>query len=357
MSRHSREDLDARIRRAWPVDVTDVEASPHEADRLRALIDDRLATDAEPGAHEPPRDRHDVGAARRRIAAAIAGVVLVAGAVGVGTLVASRSQRPAAELAGDPTAEVQSAIATTRQAETELSVTHEMKLWSPVDGGPTELEALVEHSDPVVTTTTVVAADGDWSHELRQLVPGADDGVEVATAGMRYVDGHWYERPPTSRRWERIVADEGEGPTEPPVTLLDGPLAVELLERYDGGWVVRRDGPSGLTAYDAADADAAYELAVGISSRKIPGDDVNTTYGASITTATARLWIDDETGRIHRLHLDERTGVNASEGGSPYAEQQTVTFHYGDPSPIEVPDPVTDLPLEDWCARNVGSCR
>jgi hypothetical protein len=355
MSRHSREDLDARIRRAWPVDVTEVEASPHAADRLRALIDDRLVTDAEPGAHEPPRDRHDVSAARRRIAAAIAGVVLVAGAAGVGALVVNRSQQPAAELSGDPTARVRSAIATTRRAA-DLSVTYEYRLWALVDGGPTELEALVEQGDPVVTRTTVVAADGDWSHELEQLVPGADGGGEFATGGMRYVDGQWYERPPTSRRWERIVADEGEGPTEPPLALLDGPLAVELLERYEGGWVVRRDSPPGLTGYDAADADAAYALAVGISSRKIPGDDVNTTHGASITTATAQLWIDDETGRIHRLHLDERSGVNASEGGAPYAEQQTVTFHYGD-SPIEVPDPVTDLPLEDWCARNVGSCR
>jgi hypothetical protein len=285
-------------------------------------------------------------------------VVLVAGAAGVGVLVVQRSQQPAVELGGNPTATVRSAITTTRQALAELSVTHETNLWVPVDGGPTELDELLEDSDPIITTTTVVAANSDWSYETEQLTLGPDGGTVRATFGMRYVDGRRYERPATSGTWERLVAEDGERPTEHPAPLLDGRMVVDLLERYDGEWTVRRDAASGLTRYDATDPDEAYWLAVGIGSRSVPSENASAMpYGASRSTTTVQVWIDDETGRIRRLHIEQRMRPDTSEGGSPFVEQQAVTLHHGGASPVEVPDPVTDLPLEDWCARNVGSCR
>jgi hypothetical protein len=49
--------------------------------------------------------------------------------------------------------------------------------------------------------------------------------------------------------------------------------------------------------------------------------------------------------------------VDRSAAEPPFVTQEDVTIEYGAVSPVEVPEQVTDITLDEWCARNAGSCR
>jgi hypothetical protein len=360
MNQHAREELDSRIRRAWPIALDEISQPSSAAGRIRARIDERISTGIEPDPNSPSHHATTERATGRwrRPAVALVSLVLLAGILGVGSLVFDRMQNTTDHVdLTDATGHVDSAIAATRRALDVASVTHVSKAWVGTEGESVDARALVERSDPIFTTTRVMAADGDWSYEQEQATRGTDGAVELATFGMRSIDGEWYERGPTGPRWEHVVADDGQGPSEPPVPLLGGRLIVEVLERYEGTWTLSPDGSSGLTRYEAPDGAATSELRAGISSRQIPEERPSGGANRPGLASTVQVWIDNETGLIRRLFIETYLRVDPSAAEPPFVTQEDVTIEYGAVSPVEAPEQVTDITLDEWCARNTGSCR
>lgn len=390
MSRRTSEDLDVRIRRAWPIDY-DTTSSSSAAQRMRARVDERIAQGAEPDASGlgAPVRRSNTSRGRQRMAAVLVGVVLVSSALVVGGLVAGRygvqnqpgdvefadepvpgvADEPTARLPEDPDAHVRTAVAATRRIAADLTVREALRQWHNADGRNfPDVDAFVEQTAPDQESTALSAANGDWSYADRwntQRSNTQQGGCATNTecvGEVRFVGGQYYERVYNERTWEHVVADDSGALSElvrdglaidglVGATVFDGSTVVDLLERYDVGWAAVPDSSAGATRYRLADADKARQLAEELFigrplTRSEARDLEDVTAGEALTV---HVWIDGETGLVHRVRSQRSAGDVAND---VWVMRNDLTLTQEGGSLVETPEQATDVTLNEWCARD-----
>jgi hypothetical protein len=386
MSQRIREDLDLRIRRAWPIACDTTSSPPSEAQRMRTRIDERIVGGAEPDPSHmvAPARRTDTPRRRRRRAAVLAGAVLVTSVLVVSGLVAGRlrlqerpsqvefADEPAPRVPEDPDAAVRDATAATRRALADLTVTKVARDWIKRDRRKVaDVDAFTEQTTPFVQSRSVEAANGDWAFTDKWDIPVADvrrrdrDGcVNFAdcaepVGAMRFVGGQYYERAYGARTWERVIADGRRGPSE---VIRDGValegtgflarrVLLDVFEHYGGGWTVVPGGPAGRTRYRAAAADEARRLIVGLAHGKvIPPAASGDWVVPPPAVITVEVWIDDASGLVQRMRNETRSTRDVTK--NTVVVRQDIRFTYGDASPVAAPEQAIDVTFDQWCARD-----
>jgi hypothetical protein len=386
MSQRIREDLDLRIRRAWPIACDTTSSPPSEAQRMRTRIDERIVGGAEPDPSHmvAPARRTDTPRRRRRRAAVLAGAVLVTSVLVVSGLVAGRlrlqerpsqvefADEPAPRVPEDPDAAVRDATAATRRALADLTVREVARSWINRERRRfADVDTFVEQTAPYVQSTSVDAANGDWAFQDRWNTQGSNTRLrepggcaEIADCAapfgaMRFVGGRYYERAYGARTWERVIADDGrelselvrDGLAMEGITLLDGRTVVDLLERYDGGWTVVPSAAAGVTRYQTDDTGKAYRLATELREGKVlPRAAANDLDAITPEITTVHVWIDDESGLLQRVFVEQRSTRDVAK--HTWLGRHDITLTYGDVSPVAAPEQATDVTFDQWCARD-----
>lgn len=390
MNRYIGEDLDVRIRRAWPIDG---DTTPSRAKRIRSRIDERIMAGAEPDAsHAAASARHtSAPRGRRRLATVVTGAVLVVSALVVSGLVVGRLQpqeqpdpvefadrstkgvadEPTARVPDDPDAHVHTAIAATRHELDDLTVTKVTRTWINHDKRTfPDAEAFTERTTPFVQSWSVEAANGDWAFTDKWDIPVASvrernrDGCanfadcSEPVGAMRFVGDQYYERAYGARAWERVIADGRKGPSE---VLRDGialdstgfltrQALLEVFEDYGGGWTAAPGGAAGRIRYRATDAEAR-RLILGLEHSKIiPRADFGDGPAPRPAVITVEVWIDDASGLVQRVRTELRSTQDITEDTT--LMRQDIRLTYGGMPAVAAPEQAIDTTFDEWCARD-----
>jgi hypothetical protein len=395
MSRHLREELNVRIRRAWPIASDTTSSPPSAVQGIRTRIDERIARGAQPGAsHRTAPTRHaSVPRRRRRIATVVTGTVLVMTTLVVSGLVARRFQpqerpdavefadrsakgladEPPSRIPDDPDAHVRTAITATRREFDDLTVTKVERSWINFDKRAfADADEFAERTTPFVQSWSVEADNGDWAFSDKWDIPVASgrqrnrDGCSSfadcaePVGAMRFVDDQYYERAYGARAWERVIADGRRGPSE---ILRDGialegsgfltrQAALEVLEDYRGGWTASPGGATGRIRYRAADIDEARRLIVGLAQGQVIPR-ANFDAGPPVPSpavATVEVWTDDASGLIQRVRTEMRSTRDIAEDTT--LGRQDMRFRYEGVPAVAAPEQADDVMFDEWCARD-----
>jgi hypothetical protein len=408
MSRRIRADLDVRIRRAWPIADDTTSSTPSATQRIRTRIDERIAGGAQPNAsHTAAPARRTVGfRGQRHIATVLAGAVVVASVLALGGLVAGRlglpnrpddlefaeepasgatdeptapipaepapgvTDEPTARVPDDPDAHVSTAVAATRRAAAGLTVQEAERQWEDADmRSSPDTDAFVEQSTPSQESTSVRATNGDWSYTDRWNTGGSNTqlpfncGTQAdCPSAVRFVGGRYYERGYNERMWEHVVADDGPALADAVRDALtnesrigakvrDGSTVVDLLAPYDAGWEAVPNSGGGATRYRMTDTDTARRLAEELFiGRPLTPSGVRDLEAVTAgETLTVHVWIDDETGLVQRVLTQRSAGEGTAHA---WVMRNDITLTQEDGSLVETPEPATDVPLDEWCARD-----
>lgn len=367
MSARTGRDLDTRIRNAWPVRSWEIAVGPTDAERVRSLVAARVAAGTAPdggtaaagGRRAAPSRRPGWMPALPRFAAVVAGIVVLAGSLGLGGLIASRTLGgpDRITLDGNPSTDVRAASSATRAALDDASVRRTVSTW--ITRGELDLAAMRDHvagTDPMIVETRVDAPDGDrlWDNNVLAPLTGFES---------RLVDGAYYLRAPgftPGQGWVHLT-DLGEpGNPEPlagfsRVTPLPVADALTALAAHDGYRTAQSDGET--IRYEAAGTtDDISALVVAILFDADSTVQWERAPATPFDDAQLSIWLDARTGLVNRI--EAMTFISADgEFPQPTLRHFVLTLQHGDAATrVRAPSGARDLTVDELCAQTGVTC-